>query len=222
MSVIVYKSKRNNRTATLPHSLAQGEPRDSGLAEGTSFMQTRSSCQPTHLNGYNPLRRPSYPLTHLKHSPLRPVSPPSPLARYHAVDVTLGPRRSVCDLIIPEEAHGLSSDLPATLHNHIDLSLEFLKRHHKPKSVITRAPSDPQILSTNTTQPVHISKSPYVSPPPIFILPYLLPAQWLLSLHAQIPSMPAFVVPVTSTSRPPPLASRQRPCATKSPVSYPP
>ena len=130
-------------------------------------MQARSPCQPTHLNGYNPLRRPSYPLTHLRQSPPRPASPPSPLARYHAVDgwpsITSG-RRSVCDLI-PEEAQGLSSDLSATLHNHIDLSLEFLKRHHKPKPSLNRAASDPQILSTNTTQPVHIPKSPYVSLP---------------------------------------------------------
>jgi UTP--glucose-1-phosphate uridylyltransferase len=125
-----------------------------------------SSCQPTHLNGYNPLRRPSYPLTPPRQSPLRPVSPPSPLARYHTVDVTAGSRRSICDLIIPEEAHGLSSDLSATLHNHIDLSLEFLKRHHKPKSPINQATSDPQILSTNTTHPVHIPSSPSHLHPP--------------------------------------------------------
>ena len=120
-------------------------------------MQTRSSCQQTHLNGYNPLRRPSYPLTHPRQSP---PSPPSPIARWPSVTSR---RRSGCDLI-PEEAQGLSSDLSATLHNHIDLSLEFLKRHHKPKSTLNRTASDPQILSTNTTQPVHIPKSPYVSP----------------------------------------------------------
>lgn len=130
-------------------------------------MQARSSCQP---NTYNPLRRPTgYPLT-IRHSPpTRPTSPPSPLTRYARTIVddwsgsNVRHRRSVCDLVIPEEAQGLSSDLPATLHNHIDLSLEFLKRHHRPRPSFNRSPSDPQILSTITTQPVHISKSPYVS-----------------------------------------------------------
>lgn len=42
------------------------------------------------------------------------------------------------------------------------------------------------------------------------------------SCPAATRSTPAFAAQVTSTSRPPPLASRQRPCATKSPVSYPP
>lgn len=136
-------------------------------------MQARSSCQPTHLNSYNPLRRPSYPLTHLRQSPPRLVSPPPPLARYYALDTwpSITERRSVCEYIIPEEAQDLSSDLSATLHNHIDLSLEYLKRHHKPKSTLDGAASDPQIFSTNTTQPVHIPNSPYVSsspiPPPI-------------------------------------------------------
>jgi len=132
-------------------------------------MQARSSCQPTHLNGYNPLRRPSYPLTHLRQSPPRLVSPSSPLARYYALDgwPSTTERRSVCDHIIPEEAQDLSSDLSATLHNHIDPSLEYLKRHHKPKSTLNQAASDPQILSTNTTQPVHIPNSPYVSSSPI-------------------------------------------------------
>ncbi|KAI9572217.1 UTP-glucose-1-phosphate uridylyltransferase [Boletus coccyginus] len=125
-------------------------------------MQARSSCQPTHLNSYNPLRRPSYPLTHLRQSPPRLVSPPPPLARYYALDTwpSIAERRSVCDHIIPEEAQDLSSDLSATLHNHIDLSLEYLKRHHKPKSTLNGAASDPQIFSTNTTQPVHIPNSP--------------------------------------------------------------
>lgn len=95
-------------------------------------------------------------------------APSSPLARYSltaAVDERASreldagrrviQRKSICGLI-PEELGGLSSDLSATLHNRIDLSSEFLKRHHKPRSSPTRTFSDPQILSTTTTQPVHI------------------------------------------------------------------
>ena len=119
-------------------------------------MQARSSYQPS----YNTLRRPSYPLIPLRQSTHRPVSPPSPIARYYPLD---GNRRSVCELVIPEEVQGPSSDLSATLHSHIDLSLEFLKRRHKPKSTLSRTASEPQILSTNTTQPVYIPNSPYVS-----------------------------------------------------------
>lgn len=97
-------------------------------------------------------------------------APSSPLARYSltaAVDERASreldagrrviQRKSICGLI-PEELGGLSSDLSATLHNRIDLSSEFLKRHHKPRSSPTRTFSDPQILSTTTTQPVHIPK----------------------------------------------------------------
>lgn len=95
-------------------------------------------------------------------------APSSPLARYSltaAVDERASreldagrrviQRKSICGLI-PEELGGLSSDLSATLHNRIDLSSEFLKRHHKPRSSPTRTFSDPQILSTTTTQPVHV------------------------------------------------------------------
>ncbi|KAG9316324.1 UTP-glucose-1-phosphate uridylyltransferase [Chiua virens] len=99
-------------------------------------------------------------------TPPRPVTTPpflsSPLTRY--TTTTSSPtrhRRSICDFVIPEETQGLSSDLSASeLHNHIDLSLEFLKRHHRPKAALNRASSDPQILSTVTTQPVYIPKSP--------------------------------------------------------------
>ncbi|KAG6334948.1 hypothetical protein ID866_4146 [Astraeus odoratus] len=91
----------------------------------------------------------------------------SPLARYSSTAVNERARResneptaaarrkSVCQLI-PEELGGLTSDLPASLHNHIDISSELLKRHHKPKPSPIRTVSDPQIVSTNTTQPVHI------------------------------------------------------------------
>lgn len=142
-------------------------------------MQARSSCEPS---SYKPPRRPSYPLTPVRRSPpTRSTSPPSPLsARYDRTCVDDWSesvhRRSVYDLVIPEEAQGLSSDLSATLHSHIDLSLEFLKRHHRPRPALNRFPSDPQILSTVTTRPIHIPKSPCVSlfspssPPPHFSL----------------------------------------------------
>ena len=174
-------------------------------------MQARSSYQPS----YNTLRRPSYPLIPLRQSTHRPVSPPSPIARYYPLD---GNRRSVCELVIPEEVQGPSSDLSATLHSHIDLSLEFLKRRHKPKSTLSRTASEPQILSTNTTQPVYIPNSPYVSLlHPSRPRPHIPPAQWILSTHAI--SMPAFAAAATSTSKLPPPASPPRPCATRSAVS---
>ncbi|KIK98341.1 hypothetical protein PAXRUDRAFT_694963 [Paxillus rubicundulus Ve08.2h10] len=147
-------------------------------------MQARSSCQPTPFaTSYNhPNRRRSYPLQFVGLTPrpqlpslvpARSTSPPtpsSPLARYSttsSTDTDSGRatrksneqrRKSFCELI-PEELVGLSSDLSATLHNHIDLSLELLKRHHKPRSSLIRTTSDPQILSTNSTQPVHIHQS---------------------------------------------------------------
>ncbi|KIJ67636.1 hypothetical protein HYDPIDRAFT_108508 [Hydnomerulius pinastri MD-312] len=150
-------------------------------------MQARSSCQQTHSASYNrPSRRSSHPLQVVGVNfrpqipvflPTRSASPPtsspsSPLARYsllpsntnseRATRESNEPRRaaqrkSICELI-PEEV-GLTSDLSATLHNHIDLSSEFLKRHHRPKNTLIRTTSDPQILSTNTTSPVHIHKS---------------------------------------------------------------
>lgn len=146
-----------------------------------AFMQARSSCQPTHLSSYNPQRRPG---AHLRLSPPRrapPPAPSSPLARttvdgWPKVSNARVLRRSVCDLI-PEEAHGLSSDLSAT---HIDLSLELLKRHHKPRTTPNRTASDPQILSTITTQPIHIPKSPCVSLSPSPVVSHRLPARWPL------------------------------------------
>lgn len=145
------------------------------------FMQTRSSSQQTDSSTSDANCR----IRRRRLSPLQlgaalggPHSlplPSSPLARYSS---TLGnerassesksnhsrvvQRKSVCQLI-PEELGGLPSDLSA-LHTHIDLSSEFLKRHHKPRSSPIRTVSDPQILSTNTTQPVHIPKSKYVLP----------------------------------------------------------
>ena len=59
------------------------------------------------------------------------VSPPS---RYYPLD---GSHTSVCELVIQEEVQGPGLDLSATLHSHIDLSLEFLKRHHEPKSTLS-------------------------------------------------------------------------------------
>ncbi|KAI6169445.1 UTP-glucose-1-phosphate uridylyltransferase [Pisolithus thermaeus] len=138
-------------------------------------MQTRSSRHQTVGGSQDSVlrRRPSplqlgvNPRAHHTARTLLPA-PSSPLARYTltaAVDERASreldagrrviQRKSICGLI-PEELGGLSSDLSATLHNHIDLSSEFLKRHHKPRSSPTRTFSDPQILSTTTTQPIHI------------------------------------------------------------------
>lgn len=139
-------------------------------------MQTRSSCHRTvgGSQDNNHRRRPSpiqLGVNQRTHHTTRTVlpGPSSPLARYSLTAVVdervsreldivgrrVIQRKSVCGLI-PEELGGLSSDLSATLHNHIDLSSEFLKRHHKPRSPPTRTFSDPLILSTNTTQPIHI------------------------------------------------------------------
>lgn len=139
-------------------------------------MQTRSSRHQTvggsqeniHRRRLIPLQLGVNPRAHNITARTVLPAPSSPLARYSltaAVDERASreldagrrviQRKSICGLI-PEELGGLSSDLSATLHNRIDLSSEFLKRHHKPRSSPTRTFSDPQILSTTTTQPVHI------------------------------------------------------------------
>jgi hypothetical protein len=101
------------------------------------------------------------------------------------------------------------------------------QRQHRPRPPLARrADSAPQLISTTTTAPVHIHRSVrFVSPPP---LPLTTTTAWRPpsaprpSCPAATPSTPASAAPATSTSRQPPPASQQSPCATRSPASSPP
>jgi UTP--glucose-1-phosphate uridylyltransferase len=129
-------------------------------------MQARSS-----LNSVSYNNRPSPLQLLLKpRSPVaRSASPPTPSSPLAHSSSTYSSResnerrashhKSLCELI-PEELN-LGSDLSATLHNHLDLSSEPYKRHHKPRSPLIRSQTEPYYLSTTTTKPVHIPSSKY-------------------------------------------------------------
>jgi hypothetical protein len=126
------------------------------------FMQARSS--PT---SYNDLYRPLKSLSLQPKSFILPT-PSSPLAKYSTTrefnERRTSHRKSLCELI-PEELNVPGSDLSAPgLHNNLDLSSELYKRHHKPRSILIRAQSEPCYLSTTTTRPIHIPSSKYVHP----------------------------------------------------------
>lgn len=68
-------------------------------------------------------------------------------------------RKSICEPIDESEEQLLdpssatassSSDLPATL--------EVYKRQHRPRPKVTRTQSAPQLISTQTTQPIYINQ----------------------------------------------------------------
>ncbi|KAG1777483.1 UTP-glucose-1-phosphate uridylyltransferase [Suillus placidus] len=121
-------------------------------------MQARSSS-----SSYNDLYRPLkvlglQPKSFIPHS----TTPSSPLAKSSTREFNerrTSQRKSLCELI-PEEINVLGSDLSVPgLHNNLDLSSELYKRHHKPRSPLIRAQTEPCYLSTATTRPIHIPSS---------------------------------------------------------------
>lgn len=124
-------------------------------------MQARSSSNSASYNNHSPqllLKTRSF----LPRS-ASPPTPSSPLAHNYSSresnERRASHRKSSCELI-PEELN-LGSDLSATLHNHLDISSEPYKRHHKPRSPLIRSQTEPFYLSTTTTKPVHIPSSRY-------------------------------------------------------------
>jgi hypothetical protein len=99
---------------------------------------------------------------------------------------------------------------------------DYPLRHHRPRPPLQRNLSAPQLISTKTTAPVHINNRSAHFLPPLF-LPHSSAAVCRpRSCPVANPSTPVFVAPVTSTSRLPPPALLQSPCAMKSPASSPP
>ena len=140
-------------------------------------MQARSSTNIASYNNFENPQRSNHQLQLLlKPRPFLPrsASPPtlsSPLAHSSSTyssresnERRASHRKSLCELI-PEELNlGSDSDLSATpsLHNHLDLTSELYKRHHKPRSPLIRSQTEPSYLSTTTTKPIHIPSSKYV------------------------------------------------------------
>jgi hypothetical protein len=96
------------------------------------------------------------------------------------------------------------------------------QRQHRPRAPLARTQSAPQLISTNTTLPVRINP-PYGSLFRLFFAhPSSLVRPWQILSPVATRTMPVSVVPATSISRQPPLASPQSPCVMKSAISSPP